>query len=143
MPGEAFSKIAPSHAAALDEVAARWTAAATPLDPVGLSALYAQDAVFFGGLPDHYVGRGEVERYFDFYRDMLASIALTFSDMHCADLGSTLLCQGFADFVFVLVDGRTTFNRLRATLVLERGQEGWAIKLHHFSPPPEDTPVPR
>jgi ketosteroid isomerase-like protein len=143
MPEELFSEIAPAHLAALDEIAARWTAAATPLDPAALGALYTPDAVFFGGLPDHYVGRSGVERYFDFYRDMLASIAVRFSDMHCAGLGLGLVCQGFADFTFGLVDGRTTFNRLRATLVLERGQDGWAIKLHHFSPPPEDTPVPR
>ena len=108
-----------------------------------MAALYTQDAVFFGGFPEHYVGREQVEAYFRSYKDVLASIELAFSDIVSARAESMLLYQGFADFKFGLTDGRTTFNRLRATLILERVSTTWQIKLHHFSPPPSEPPVPR
>jgi len=127
----------------LVQIARLWTTAATPLKPGEIAALYTQDAVFFGGLPEHYVGREQVETYFNFYKDILASIELSFSDGVASCTDSMLLYQGFADFRFGLVDGRTTFNRLRATLILERVSDTWQIKLHHFSPPPSEPPVPR
>ena len=127
----------------LREIEARWNAAAAPLDPVAIAAVYSQHALFFGGLPDHYVGRAEVERYFQHYVGMLTSISLTLRDMFICDAPEGMvLIQGFADFSFGLPDGRTTQASLRATLGMIREDEGWKISLHHFSPPPECPPVP-
>ena len=122
----------------------RWSDAASPLSPDAIAALYTPDALFFGGRPDHYIGRASVREYFESYRDMLASIKLTIRDAHFAEASDRfLLAQGTADFTFGLVDGRITLASLRATLALRRSDAGWMICLHHFSPPPEVPPVPQ
>jgi ketosteroid isomerase-like protein len=129
--------------AVLRAIEARWNAAAAPLNPVAIAAVYSQRALFFGGLPDHYVGRAEVERYFQHYVGMLTSINLTIRDVFICDAPEGMvLIQGFADFSFGLPDGRTTHASLRATLGMIREDGDWKISLHHFSPPPEWLPVP-
>jgi uncharacterized protein (TIGR02246 family) len=124
------------------EIARRWSAAASPLDPDKLSALYTRDAMFFGGLPDHYVGREQVKRYFSHYVPILSSIELRLRDMAVLTADRLTLGQGFADFTFTLPSGTTTFASLRATLGVVEQDGGWAICLHHFSPPPLVPPVP-
>lgn len=129
---------------ALSQAVGRWNEAANPLSPESIAAVYTQDALFFGGRPDHYVGRASVREYFETYRDILASIKLAIRDVHFAEADHRfLLAQGVADFTFGLLDGRTTFASLRATLALRRPDADWMICLHHFSPPPEVSPVPQ
>jgi ketosteroid isomerase-like protein len=129
--------------AIFSEVARQWSAAASPLDPESLSRLYTSDAVFFGGLPDHYVGRDQVKQYFSHYVPILSAIELVLREMVVVPVaGPLLLGQGFADFRFTLPSGKTTFNSLRATLGIIEREEGWGICLHHFSPPPLAPPVP-
>lgn len=128
----------------LRSVVGRWSDAANPLSPEKIAAVYSPDALFFGGRPDHYIGRASVRDYFETYRDILASIALEIRDVHFAEVGDRLLlAQGTADFNFGLLDGRSTFASLRATLALRRSDADWMICLHHFSPPPEVPPVPQ
>ena len=129
--------------AVLREIEARWNAAAAPLNPAAIADIYSRRALFFGGLPDHYVGRTGVERYFQHYVGMLTSIKLTIRDeCICDGPEGMALVQGFADFSFGLPDGRTTYATLRATLGMIREDGDWKVSLHHFSPPPERPPVP-
>lgn len=127
---------------ALLRVEERWNAAAEPLSPSNIAKIYIENALFFGGLPDHYVGRAEVERYFTHYVGMLSSISMKFREQHFTSLQDAILVQGFVDFIFGLPDGRTTTTNVRATLVLVQQDNDWSIMLHHFSPPPDSPPVP-
>lgn len=126
---------------ALGWIADRWTRAATPLKPQELAALYAPDALFFGGVPDHYVGRERIAEYFSFYLGKVAAMTIAFRDHHGAE-ADVVVSQGFVDFTFLLPDGRTTYASLRGTLVLAPKGKGWEILVHHFSPPPLTVPVP-
>lgn len=127
--------------AALAWIEDRWNDAATPLRPHALAALYAVEGLFFGGLPEHFVGQAEIENYFSYYVDKLAAMSLRFRDQHSI-VTDNILTQGFVDFAFYLPDGRVTYASLRGTLVLRRKKAGWEILLHHFSPPPLVVPVP-
>jgi uncharacterized protein (TIGR02246 family) len=132
-------------AAALEEVLKRWNLAARPYSPADLAAVYTDDALFFGGLPHHSVGRAQIEHYFRQYGDTLPWLRLEIRDEHVRQVSEgCLLFQGFAYFDFGLPDGRTTHNTLRATLGLKQASDGeWRIFLHHFSPPPLTPPIPR
>lgn len=133
----------PERAAALlREVEARWNDAADPLDAAMMAGVYTRAASFFGGRPELYEGEAGIFAYFASYRDMIAAMRLNLEGgfVHCA--ADMILFQGHADFTFYLASGRTTKNRLRATLALAPEGEGWKIALHHFSPPPAALPVP-
>jgi ketosteroid isomerase-like protein len=43
----------------------RWAEAFARADPDALAALYAEDALFFGSMPDLYLQRSGVRRYFE------------------------------------------------------------------------------
>jgi uncharacterized protein (TIGR02246 family) len=128
---------------AVREIERMWREGGAPYDPRALTALYAEDAAFFGGLPEHYVGRAKIERYFEHYRELVATSSLAFRDLVFRRLSdSVIAAQGFVDFTFGLPDGQTSRATLRATLVLSHGLDGWRILLQHFSSPPLKTPVP-
>lgn len=127
----------------LADIACRWSRASSPLRPAAIAELYTHDALFFGGLPDLYVGREGVAAYFSHYRDILSSIDLKLKGDHILPQSpEAFIFQGFAEFTFGLPDGRETFATLRATLGLVRTAGIWLIRLHHFSPPPERPPLP-
>ena len=125
------------------DVVNRWNAAASPFDPAALASLYSKKALFFGGLPDQYVGRAAIEQYFRHYSGSILAMNFQLQDqsLSCSS-GGSLMMQGFACFHFDLAHQRTAQSKLRATLVLDREDEEWRICLHHFSPSPERPPVP-
>lgn len=128
--------------AALRDVARRWNAAARVWDADALTALYAAEALFFGGRPGHAVGREAIRAYFASYAEALRSASMSLSGQSVVALDAdTLLAQGHADFRFVLADGRETASQLRTTWVLVRRAGEWQILQHHFSPTPEVPPI--
>ena len=130
-------------AGAIREIERLWRHGGAPYDPHALTALYTENALFYGGLPAHYVGQGEIERYFEYYRELVGTSSLAFRDLAFRRLSDSMIAvQGFVDFTFGLPDGQTSHATLRATLVLSLGLDGWRILLQHFSNPPLKTPVP-
>ncbi|WP_035878044.1 SgcJ/EcaC family oxidoreductase [Cupriavidus sp. amp6] len=128
--------------AALQDVARRWNAAAQQWDAPALAALYAPEALFFGGRPGHAVGRDEILAYFASYAETLRSASMALSGQSVVALdAATLLAQGHADLRFVLADGRETASQLRTTWVLVRRAGVWQILQHHFSPTPDAPPI--
>lgn len=131
-----------THDEVAHAMAAAWSAAASPWNPQALTALYQNDAVFFGGRPGHSRGRREILAYFESYRGVIASCRLTLHDLAVLAIGSeVLLVQGFADMRFVLAGDKASASELRATWMLAREVDGWRIKQHHFSPAPAAPPL--
>lgn len=123
-------------------VLAAWNAAARNWDSRALAALYADDALFFGGRPGHAVGKQAIAEYFASYDGTIAAATLELIDQHIAPLGERdFVAQGFGRFRFGLCDGRTTTSLLRTTLVIVWQHGGWKIRLHHFSTVPEVPPL--
>ncbi|MFY2834663.1 YybH family protein [Achromobacter xylosoxidans] len=134
-----------AHSAhALAAVQRHWNAAALHWDPEALAALYATDALLFGGRPALSVGRLAIRAYFASYADEIASASLALKDQHVLQTrGGDLLAQGYGHFSFVLRQGSRTESRLRTTLLLTSRDDGWLIRQHHFSALPSAPPLGR
>ena len=127
---------------ALRAVERDWNAAAEHWDAAGLTALYTEDAVFYGGRPGHAVGPAKVREYFDSYIGTLAAARLALVDQELRKLAEGVyLAQGYAAFDFDLVAGGASRAVLRSTLVLTRRPEGGGIAQHHFSSPSAEPPI--
>lgn len=122
----------------------KWNDAAAVWNPDELTRLYADDALFFGGRQEHFVGRDQVKIYFESYRDMLASVELRPKQQHIRRLPSGLvMAQGFADIGFTLLSGSRTNAMFRTSWLLQPCDSStWEITTHHFSPVPETVPIP-
>ncbi|AJG22484.1 YybH family protein [Cupriavidus basilensis] len=128
--------------AILQDVKRRWNTAALTWNADALTALYAPEALFFGGRPGHAVGHAAILGYFASYTGTLRSASMSLADQTLVELGEdTLLAQGHANFRFVLTDGRETDSTLRTTWVLVKRLGVWQILQHHFSPTPEAPPI--
>lgn len=129
-------------AAALAGVGRAWNAAAAPWGPDRLTALYTDDALFYGGRPGHSVGAEAIRAYFGSYVGVLAQARLDLIDQVILQLGDDIyLAQGYGHFHFDLVAGGTSEAVWRTTLVLVRRGDSWKIRQHHFSATPEAPPV--
>jgi len=127
---------------ALRAVERDWNAAAEHWDAAGLTALYTEDALFYGGHPGHGVGPAKVREYFDSYIGTLAAARFALVDQELRKLAEGVyLAQGYAAFDFDLVAGGASRAVLRSTLVLTHRTEGWRIAQHHFSWPPAGPPI--
>lgn len=126
---------------AVRAIEAAWNAAGRTWDAQALAAIYAADAVFHGGRPDHHVGHAAIRAYFDSYVGVIESATLALRDQHIQTLAAgVVLAQGFGDFGFVLQGGQATRSLVRTTLVLVQ-QDVWRVQAHHFSPPPPAPPL--
>lgn len=136
----------PCHGAAQDalrSIERRWNEAATPWNPDGLASIYTEDALFYGGRPQHYVGREGVRDYFRSYVGILRSVTLKLVDQHIVNFTpAAFIAQGLGEFGFVLSSGKQTRNELRTTLTIVKRDHEWSIVGHHFSPKPEAPPIP-
>ena len=127
---------------AVNALAAAWSAAASPWNPLALTALYQDDAVFFGGRPGHSCGRSEILAYFESYRGVIQTCTMSLQNLVVRSVGSdVLLVQGFADMQFMLAGDRKSSSELRATWLLARRAGQWRIAQHHFSPVPAVPPL--
>ncbi len=122
----------------------KWRKGGVPYSPELLTALYTEDALFYGGLAALYSGRDEIRGYFEHYVGLVASSVITLRDQQLVALSNEIIAaQGIVDFAFGLPDGRSTALTQRSTLIMQRvGRKDWRIRLQHFSVQPSATPVP-
>jgi uncharacterized protein (TIGR02246 family) len=127
---------------ALAVVQASWNLSARNWDVDALTAVYTDDALFFGGRPGHAVGPRAIREYFASYEGVIESATLELVEQHFIPVtDDCFLAQGFGEFSFVLGDSRTSRSRLRTTLLIVRQQNEWKIRQHHFSASPESPPI--
>ncbi|WP_421697354.1 YybH family protein [Ancylobacter sp.] len=123
------------------EVESRWNAAASPWDAVALAGLYNDDALFFGLLPEFFVGRSAIEAYFSYYVGLYSGVTLSLVDQEVREISPTIIAaQGFGDIRNTRCDGLVVASRVRTSLVMTRSAQGWGISLHHFSHIPASFP---
>jgi uncharacterized protein (TIGR02246 family) len=128
--------------AALAQIEAAWNAAARRWSADALTAVYTNDALFFGGRPGHSVGAAAIREYFASYEGVIDSATLALVEQQCVRLADDcFLAQGYGEFAFVLSGGRPSHSRLRTTLVVALQQGEWKIRQHHFSTTPESPPI--
>ena len=128
--------------ATLAQVLSKWNEAAADWDVERLAGMYTPDALMFGGLSGHSVGRGGMRDYFGAYADRLAGANLTLTDQYIVALGlEAYIAQGFGTFRFELIGGRRTSTTMRTSLLLERRANQWRIRQHHFSAIPVKPPI--
>jgi uncharacterized protein (TIGR02246 family) len=126
----------------IDATLNAWNAAARPWDPDALAALYTDDALLFGGRPDHAVGALAIRAYFESYRGVILAASLVLDTQALRWVGKdACIAQGFGDFTFDRAGNSRTRSRLRTTWVIARDGPNWRIRLHHFSPPPSVPPL--
>ncbi len=132
----------PDAQAALDQAVAAWNRAGASWDAQALAAIYAEDALLFGGRPGHSVGRAAIQGYFASYDGVIFSGAMQMFGTELRMLApGCVLAQGIVEFAFTLAGGERTRSTLRATLVLRREAGDWRIADHHFSTVPPAPPL--
>ena len=121
-----------------------WNAAALQWDSDALASCFTEDGLFFGGRPQHSVGRAAIRDYFRSYIGVISSCTLHLRDQQVLDVEPDhFVSQGFGDFSFVLADGKHTRSTVRTTLVLVRQHDGWKARLQNFAPSPAEPPLGR
>ncbi len=113
------------------EIQRRWEAFARA-DPGALASLYAEDALFFGSMPDLYRQRSGVQHYFETLPSGYEGAA--FGETHAVEINPELMISaGFVTFT-AKRDGEhfSLLYRMSWTLVRSRGE--WKISSHHASP---------
>ena len=110
----------------------RWTEAFARADAEALAALYTDDALFFGSMPDLYLGASGVRRYFETLPKGYENAA--FADTQAVEIGADLIVS--AGFVtFTGERNRERFSLLyRMSWTLVRSGDHWRIASHHASP---------
>ncbi|BBQ01991.1 hypothetical protein BSFA1_71190 (plasmid) [Burkholderia sp. SFA1] len=127
---------------ALAVIQASWNASARNWNAQALTAVYTEDALFFGGRPGHAIGASGIHDYFASYEGVIESATLELVEQHFIALADDcFLAQGFGEFLFMLSDGRESRSRLRTTLLIAQQRGEWKIRQHHFSASPESPPI--
>jgi ketosteroid isomerase-like protein len=114
------------------EIQRRWAEAFARADPGALASLYAEDALFFGSMPDLYRQRSGVQLYFETLPSGYEGAA--FGETHAVEINPELMISaGFVTFT-AKRDGDhfSLLYRMSWTLVRSRGE--WKILSHHASP---------
>ncbi|MDR5814158.1 SgcJ/EcaC family oxidoreductase [Caballeronia sp. LZ033] len=126
----------------LRRVERAWNEAARNWDPHALTALYAPDALFFGGRKGQSAGARAILAYFSSYCGVIESATLALVEQHVIRLAhDCFLAQGYGEFTFTLAGNRTSRSRLRTTLVIASHDAAWRIRQHHFSTEPDTPPI--
>lgn len=127
---------------AVEAVQTDWNTGAASWDPDGLSRIYTEDALFFGGRPAHAVGRVAIREYFASYVGVVASASMQILEPQVLTVDSRhFVVQGHVVFALRLTDGEDARSTLRATWVLTLREGHWKILQHHFSPTPSEPPL--
>ncbi|MES2999547.1 MAG: SgcJ/EcaC family oxidoreductase [Pseudomonadota bacterium] len=129
---------------ALAQVEAAWNDAGQRWDVDALTALYTDDALFFGGRPAHSVGSAQIRSYFASYEGVILSATMKLRDQHIVPLApGSFLAQGAVDFSFILDGDQHTTSALRTTMLLVEDAGRWKIRQYHFSAMPPAPPLGR
>jgi ketosteroid isomerase-like protein len=110
----------------------RWSDAFARADIDALASLYTNDALFFGSMPDLYLQRSGVRRYFETLPKGYEAAA--FADSPCIELAPDLIASaGFVRFTGER-DGERFSILYRMSWTLIRTGDDWKIASHHASP---------
>ena len=102
----------------LDVMQNSWNAAAKVWNPKALAALYADDALFYGGRPGHSVGAAEIQAYFASYDGIIQSAVLDLIDQELVQISpESFMAQGLGAFSFVLAGGYPGEGHSESTVV--------------------------
>jgi uncharacterized protein (TIGR02246 family) len=114
------------------EMQRRWADAFARADADALAALYTDDALFFGSMPDLYLGASGVRRYFETLPKGYENAA--FTDTEAVEIGADLIVSaGFVTFTGEH-DGERFSVLYRMSWTLVRAGGNWRIASHHASP---------
>jgi uncharacterized protein (TIGR02246 family) len=110
----------------------RWAEAFARADADVLASLYTEDALFFGSMPDLYLQRSGVRRYFETLPKGYEGAA--FGETQAVEINPNLIvAAGFVTFTGER--GGERFCLLyRMSWTLTRSGEDWRIVSHHASP---------
>jgi len=126
----------------LRKIESAWNAAAANWDIDALSAIYVDEAMLFGGLPELSVGKVAIREYFATYVGILKSVKMRMVEQTIIQASpDTYVAQGFVDFVFNLVDGKTVNTKMRTTWVIVQRDNQTQLLTHHFSNIPVTPPT--
>jgi uncharacterized protein (TIGR02246 family) len=110
----------------------RWAEAFARADPDALAALYTEDALFFGSMPDLYLRRSGARRYFETLPKGYE--AAGFGETQTVEINPDLIVSAS----FVTFTGEREGKRFcllyRMSWTLLRNGEEWQIASHHASP---------
>lgn len=120
-----------SGSAIVDKFIAKWSAAFTRLDAEALSALYSEQALFYGSVPMLFRGRAGVAAYFNALPRYEAPKA-AFSDIVATTLGADIV--NMAGRVTFVTDPDRPPLQVKITWILVNETDGWHIISHHISP---------
>ena len=117
--------------AVVDDFIGQWSAAFNRLDANALSALYSEQALFYGSMTNLFQGRDGVASYFNALTRW-TSPTVAFRDIVVTTIGSSVINMA----------GRATFEpgedtpplRVKITWVIVNETDGWHIVSHHVSP---------
>jgi len=136
--------IAGSPSEALQAIEDQWNAAAAKWEPEKFVPIYTEDALFYGGRPDLYVGSTGVRDYFASYTAVLSSVQIKFVNQHFIELGpDAFVAQGAANIHLRTASGKDGDIVNRTTLVIAKRGDRWVIASHHFSDKPAAPPIPK
>ncbi len=116
--------------AVVSAIMAKWAAGFARLDAAALSALYANNAFFFGSNPTLYRGRDGVAAYFNGLPRWRAP-SVTFSEVSCAEVVPGVI-NSAAVFSFDLGAEREPLS-VKMSWVIVREDGEWKIANHHAS----------
>ena len=114
------------------EMQGRWAEAFARADADALAALYTDDALFFGSMPELYLKASGVRRYFETLPKGYEAAA--FADTQAVEIGADLIVSaGFVMFTGEH-DGERFSVLYRMSWTLVRAGGDWRIASHHASP---------
>jgi len=110
----------------------RWAEAFARADADALASLYTGDALFFGSMPDLYLQRSGVRRYFETLPKGYEGAA--FGETQTVKINPNLIVSaGFVTFTGERAGARFCLL-YRMSWTLTRSGEDWRIASHHASP---------
>ncbi len=122
---------APDARAILGAIIAEWSAAFTRLDADALSALYSEQALFYGSVPTLFRGRAGVAAYFNGLTRW-PSPTVAFTDLVTTTVGDDLVNMA-GRATFLTTPDAAPLN-VKITWIILRENKDWKIVSHHVSP---------
>lgn len=117
--------------AIVENLISRWSVAFNRLDADALSALYSEQALFYGSVPTLFRGRAGVASYFNAL-PRYASPTVAFSDVVVTEINGDLVnMAGKATFLPEV--GKPPLP-VKITWIIADETDGWHIISHHVSP---------
>ena len=116
----------------VDEIAADWIRYGLAGDRVRLVNLYKDDAIFFGALPNMYVGRSGVAGYFE-VAPLSALTTVRFDWQAVRFITQSVINAGGLAYFGMDLDGEAITWRFGISWMLVKSGAHWQIAAHHAS----------